>query len=262
MSSFLNIVIAQLDFMVGDIDGNTSKIIETVERVRNAMSADVIVFPELTICGYPPEDLLLRRSLIVRSEKALKRIGIVNGIDLVIGMAAMGTHGLENQAVVIRAGNVICRYGKQYLPNYKVFDERRYFSPSNGLGLFECKGVKISLSICEDLWHSGPILASKKAEADLIISLNASPFHWDKLHIRHDMVRKRCRETGLPVVYTNLVGGQDELVFDGGSFAMNGSGELMVEACYFNEELCPVQFDVLSGTLLAGTKAKRPSLHA
>ncbi|MDP0562465.1 MAG: NAD+ synthase [Candidatus Endonucleobacter sp. (ex Gigantidas childressi)] len=262
MPSFLNIVMAQLDFMVGDIDGNTSKIIETVERVRNTMAADLIVFPELTICGYPPEDLLLRPSLIVRSEKALTQLGVVKDIDLIIGVAAIGSYGLENQAVVIRAGNVICRYGKKYLPNYQVFDERRYFSPGKDLGLFECKGVKISLSICEDLWHPAPIQESKKAEADLIISLNASPFHRDKIYVRHDMVRKRCRETGLPVIYTNLVGGQDELVFDGGSFAMNGSGELMVEACYFNEELCPIQFDIASGKLLAGAKAERPNIHA
>ena len=262
MSSSLTIVMAQLDLLVGDIDGNTSKIIDAAEQARDTLQADLILFPELTLCGYPPEDLLLRPSLIVRSERALNRLRAVQGIDLVVGLAAMGRHGLENQAVVIREGEIACRYSKKHLPNYQVFDEKRYFAQGAGLGLFECKGVKVALSVCEDMWYPGPAQAAKDAGAQLILSLNASPFHRDKLHLRKDVIRERCQEVGIPVVYTNLVGGQDELVFDGGSFAMSAEGEVMVSAPYFKEGLFPVAFDLSTGTLVTGDMAESPDLHA
>ncbi len=261
MSELLNIVMAQLDLMVGDIDGNTSKVIEAAKQARDEQGADIVVFPELTLCGYPPEDLLLRPSLIVRVEQALNRLRDINGIDLVIGLPAMGAHGLENQAVVLRDGDIVCRYSKKHLPNYQVFDEKRYFVPGSAVGLFECKGVKIALSICEDLWFSGPAQAAEKAGAQLIVSLNASPFHRDKQQLRRSTIRDRCLEIGLPVLYVNLQGGQDELVFDGGSFAMNSNGKLAVGAEFFKEGLYLTQFDGSSGTFLEGTQAVELDMH-
>lgn len=247
MSAKLNMVMAQLNLVVGDIDGNTTRVIEAAEQARDQLDADIIVFPELTLCGYPPEDLLLRPSLIVRVEQALSRLRVVKGIDLVIGVPLMGAHGLENQALVMRDGEILVRYGKQHLPNYQVFDEKRYFAKGQDTVIYSCKGVNIALLICEDLWYPGPVRRAKEAGADLIISLNASPFHMNKQSLRHQVVRERCLESGVPVLYTNLVGGQDELVFDGGSFAMNGDGELVFCAPYFTEELYCVAFD--KGTL-------------
>ena len=262
MSSPLTIVMAQLNFLVGDIDGNTAKIIETAEQARNSLNADLIVFPELTLCGYPPEDLLLRPSLKIRNEQALERLRSVRDIDIVIGLAEREETGLKNQAVVIRNGEIICRYSKKYLPNYQVFDEKRYFTSGSGIALFNCKGVNIALNICEDLWYEDPAQAAKEAGAQLILSLNASPFHRNKLYLRSDTVRQRCQETQLPIIYTNSVGGQDELVFDGGSFAMNPNGNIAVSAPYFEEALCAVSFDRDLETLISGEVADSPDIQS
>ncbi|WP_067514467.1 NAD+ synthase [Endozoicomonas ascidiicola] len=243
MSVKLNMVMAQLNLVVGDIDGNTSRVIDAAEQARDQLAADTIVFPELTLCGYPPEDLLLRPSLILRIEHALNRLKAVKGIDLIIGAPFMGANGLENQALVIRDGEILVRYGKQHLPNYQVFDEKRYFVKAQETVIYSCKGVNVALLICEDLWYQGPVRRAKEAGADLIISLNASPFHMNKQSLRHQTIRERCTEFGLPVLYTNMVGGQDELVFDGGSFVMNSSGELAFSAPYFEEGLHCVSFD-------------------
>ncbi|WP_299733705.1 NAD+ synthase [uncultured Endozoicomonas sp.] len=243
MSVKLNMVMAQLNLVVGDIDGNTSRVIDAAEQARDQLAADVIVFPELTLCGYPPEDLLLRPSLILRIEHALNRLKAVKGVDLIIGAPLMGANGLENQALVIRDGEILVRYGKQHLPNYQVFDEKRYFVKAQETVIYSCKGVNVALLICEDLWYQGPVRRAKEAGADLIISLNASPFHMNKQSLRHQTIRERCTEFGLPVLYANMVGGQDELVFDGGSFVMNSSGELAFSAPYFEEGLHCVSFD-------------------
>ncbi len=262
MSATLNIVMAQLNLVVGDIDGNTTRMIEAAEQARDQLNADIVVFPELSLCGYPPEDLLLRPSLVLRTEQALHRLQVVKGIDLVIGAAAMGAHGLENQALVMRDGQILTRYAKQHLPNYQVFDEKRYFVKGRETCIYECKGVQVALLICEDLWYEGPAMRVKEAGADLIISLNASPFHKDKQSQRHDIVAQRCQETGLPVVYVNLSGGQDELVFDGGSFAMNGNGDIAAGADYFTDDLYPVQFDKDLKAFNEGDRAEIPDLCA
>ncbi len=258
MSAKLNMVMAQLNLVVGDIDGNTSRIIEAAEQARDQLEADIVVFPELTLCGYPPEDLLLRPSLVVRVQQALSRLQVVKGIDLIIGVPMMGAHGMENQALVLRDGEVLARYAKQHLPNYQVFDEKRYFVKGQQTVIYNCKGVNIALLICEDLWYSGPVHRVQEAEADLIVSLNASPFHSNKHAQRHQVIRERCLESGLPVLYTNLFGGQDELVFDGGSFAMNGDGALAFVADYFAEALCSVAFDKDSMAFELGEIAKMP----
>ena len=260
MSATLNMVMAQLNLVVGDIDGNTSQVIEAAEQARDQLGADIIVFPELTLSGYPPEDLLLRPSLVLRLEQAMSRLQVVKGIDMVIGTPLMGAHGLENQALVMRDGQVVARYAKQHLPNYQVFDEKRYFVSGRETCIYECKGVKIALLVCEDLWYNGPVRRAQEAGADMVISLNASPFHKDKQTMRHEMVRDRCQESGLPILYVNMMGGQDELIFDGGSFAMNGDGELVGRAGFFTEELFPVQFDKDADTFVQTDIAEIPEL--
>ena len=260
MSATLNIVMAQLNLVVGDIDGNTTQVIEAAEQARDQQGADIIVFPELTLSGYPPEDLLLRPSLVLRLEQALSRLQVIKGIDLVIGAPLIGAHGLENQALVMRDGHIITRYAKQHLPNYQVFDEKRYFVAGRDTCIYDCKGVKIGILVCEDLWYKDPVRHAQEQGAELIISLNASPFHKDKQALRDDIVRARCEESGLPILYVNMVGGQDELVFDGGSFAMNGDGELIGRANYFVEELYCLQFDKNSRTFASGEVAVIPGL--
>ncbi|KEQ17494.1 NAD+ synthase [Endozoicomonas numazuensis] len=261
MSAKLNIVMAQLNLKVGDIDGNTHRVIESAEQARDQHQADMVVFPELTLCGYPPEDLLLRPSMVLRIEQAVSKLAAVKGIDLVMGLPAMGAHGLENQAVVLRDGQVVARYAKQHLPNYQVFDEKRYFIPGQKPCIFECKGVKLALTVCEDLWYQSPAKQALEAGADLILSLNASPFHKDKQSIRYETIRSRCHETGLPVLYVNLFGGQDELVFDGGSFAMNSNGQVAVRADYFTEGLYTACFDTSVKAFDQEIVPELPSLH-
>ncbi len=262
MSATLNMVMAQLNLVVGDIDGNTTRAIEAAETARDQLNADIIVFPELTLSGYPPEDLLLRPSLVLRLEQAMSRLQTIKGIDLVIGAPLSGEHGLENQALVLRDGNVVARYAKQHLPNYQVFDEKRYFVSGRETCIYECEGVKIALTVCEDLWYKGPARRAKEAGAELIISLNASPFHKDKPVLRQEIIRERCAETGLPVLYVNQYGGQDELVFDGGSFAMNGDGQLMAGAQFFNEHLMPVIFDKSTLSFIKNDLAEIPELYS
>lgn len=252
---------AQLNLKVGDIDGNTQRVIESAEEARDQHQADLVVFPELTLCGYPPEDLLLRPSMVLRIEQAISKLGVVKGIDLVIGLPAMGAHGLENQAVVLRDGQVMARYAKQHLPNYQVFDEKRYFMSGHKPCVYECKGVKLALTVCEDLWYPSSAQQAADAGAELVLSLNASPFHKDKHTIRYQTIRNRCLETGLPVLYVNLLGGQDELVFDGGSFAMNGNGQVAVRADYFAEGLYKTCFDIADKTFDQEDVAELPGLH-
>ncbi|WP_422132967.1 NAD+ synthase [Endozoicomonas sp. ALD040] len=261
MSAKLNIVMAQLNLKVGDIDGNTQQVIESAEEARDQHQADLVVFPELTLCGYPPEDLLLRPSMVLRIEQAISKLSVIKGVDLVIGLPAMGAHGLENQAVVLRDGQVVARYAKQHLPNYQVFDEKRYFMPGQKPCVFECKGVTLALTVCEDLWYPSSAQQAADAGAELILSLNASPFHKDKQSIRYQTIRSRCLETGLPVLYVNLLGGQDELVFDGGSFAMNGNGQVAVRADYFAEGLYTTRFDIVDKAFDQEDVAELPGLH-
>ena len=261
MSTILNIIMAQINLKVGDIDGNTTKVIESIQKAHNQFETDMIVFPELTICGYPPEDLLLRPSMVYRIEQAVGRLKTMKGIDIVIGLPALGAHGLENQAMVLRDGQIIACYAKQHLPNYQVFDEKRYFVAGYKPVVFECKGVKIALTICEDLWFQGPTKQAKDEDADLILSLNASPFYNDKQSVRYNIIQRRCQEVGLPILYVNLFGGQDELVFDGGSFAMNSDGKVAVSGNYFCEGLYQTRFDKAQKNFICYKNIPLPDLY-
>ena len=262
MAATLRVALAQLNLLVGDIEGNARRIVEAAETARTQHNAHIIVFPELTLCGYPPEDLLLRPSLELRIAQAMEVVSEVRGIDLVIGVPVHVNGQLQNQAVVVRDGEVIAHHAKWHLPNYHVFDEQRYFQPGTDLGTFECQGVKIGLAVCEDIWFPDLAAAQKEAGAQLILNLNASPFHIDKQNLRFDVVRQRCVENQIPVVYVNQVGGQDELVFDGGSFITNGDGNFALLAHTHREELLVAEFDCHSGVFFHGEKARVKTLEA
>jgi NAD+ synthase (glutamine-hydrolysing) len=235
--------IAQLNLVVGDVVGNTDRVIAEAVRAR-ADGVDLLVFPELTLTGYPPEDLLLRPELMQRVERALERIrGECRGITLVLGYPLRAVGGLFNVAGVVRDGEVIGEYAKQHLPNYSVFDEKRYFQAGATPLVLEHLGLKIGLSVCEDIWQEDPTRQAVEAGARILININASPFHAGKRAEREALVARRAGEHGLSVVYANLVGGQDELVFDGASFVADGAGRILHRAAVFEEDLLTFDLD-------------------
>ena len=238
----MRVVIAQQNFHVGDIEANGDRVIAACDEARRLLGADLVLFPELCLVGYPPEDLLLRPSLNSRIEAVLTRIGAAIEVPVLLGYPAVRNGRRHNVAGLLWPGERRPRqeYFKQCLPNYRVFDEKRYFHPGDEVQVVDVGGVPVGITLCEDIWHSGPARAARDAGARLLVSLNASPFRRDKHDERLDQVRARVHETGLPVIYCNLVGGQDELVFDGGSFAVSASGELVVQGGFFEEALVPV----------------------
>jgi len=241
----VRIALAQSNMLVGDIAGNAGRVIAAAEEARDRLGADAIAFPELTLAGYPPEDLLLREGLHLRVLEALERIKReVRGIHLILGYPHQASGGLYNAAAVIRDGSTLGIYHKQHLPNYSVFDEMRYFTPGDAPCVVEIEGVPVAVTLCEDVWHPGPAAQAAAAGARLLLNLNASPFHLSKGHEREAEVRKRVDECGVPVVYVNLVGGQDELVFDGESFVMDGAGRVSQRAPAFEEGLHLAEFTV------------------
>ena len=245
MAETLRIAMAQINLLVGDIEGNTNRLIDAAEQARDELRADVVVFPELSITGYPPEDLLLRPGLHRRALAALETLKRhLHGIDVIVGYPREATGGLYNAASLLRDGDVLGTYHKQHLPNYSVFDEMRYFTSGDAPCVVTIKGVPVGLSICEDIWHPGPTAEACTAGAQLIVNINASPFHLDKGQLRVDTVRDRASDGNVPVVYVNLVGGQDELVFDGGSFAMDPLGNILVQAPVFEEGLFLAEFTI------------------
>ena len=243
MDNNLKIALAQINMMVGDVALNAQKVVEYALRARDDLQADLVVFPELTLTGYPPEDLLFRPSLIEWCEQVLFQImPRVKGIDVVVGLPWQDPQGLHNAAMVLRDGRILARYFKQRLPNYAVFDEKRYFRPGHDTCVFECKGHRVGLTICEDIWHPEPAKEAQEAGAELLLNLNASPYHRDKHAGRVETLRYRVAETGLPILYVNAVGGQDELVFDGRSLVMNASQEISLQSAAFEEALAVTEY--------------------
>ncbi len=238
----LCVVMAQLNLVVGDVEGNAQQVIDAAKEAHVTYHAALIIFPELTLTGYPPEDLLLRPGFIDRVERALTCITeqLPPGIVALVGCPERGEDSLYNAVRVLQSSQEISKYRKQKLPNYAVFDEKRYFSPGTEACVINVQGIKIGVTICEDLWFSDPARLAREAGAEIIINLNASPFHSRKLCERERTVSTRAKELALPILYTNLVGGQDELVFDGGSFVMSASGELVQRAERFVAGLYPV----------------------
>ena len=237
------IQIAQANLLVGDVPGNARRVVAEAAAAR-AAGADLAVFPELTLTGYPPEDLLLRPELMERVDDALALIRAeVRGIALVLGYPRSTVGGLFNVAGVFRDGVLIAEYAKQHLPNYGVFDEKRYFHPGDRAVTFEHRGLCLGLSVCEDIWQEGPTAAAAAAGAQVLININASPFHAGKGLEREALVARRALEDGLTILYANLVGGQDELVFDGGSFVVGPDGRVMARARHFQEQSLLVELD-------------------
>jgi len=242
------IAIAQANFLVGDIRGNCKKIIHLAREAHEQLGAEVVVFPELALIGYPPDDLLLRPGLYARVAHAMQALQVaVPDIVLVVGYPEQTPEGVYNAAAVFKHGERLLNVRKHYLPNYTVFDEKRYFLSGEGYGVFEVAGVHLGVSICEDIWYPQPAAAMKQAGADCLLSLNASPYDKSKAHQREKVVAARISETGLPVIYANLVGGQDELVFDGDSFVMNAAAEVIQRLPAFEESLTPVRLQQQAG---------------
>lgn len=242
MTDKITIALAQFDYVVGDVAGNTQKILDLAVRARDDMRADLVVFPELSVCGYPPEDLLFHAGLRRRIEKAMETIrDSVRDIAVLVGFPDYQDDEIFNACVVFRDGEVLAHYRKHILPNYSVFDEKRYFSAGREASVFALNGVRVGINICEDVWDRAPPAASRAAGAEVLLAINGSPYELDSQSQREEVVRQRVLEIGIPAVYLNMVGGQDELVFDGGSFAMDRSGEVVFRAAAFRENLYCVQ---------------------
>lgn len=242
-----SIALAQFNLTVGDIEGNADRIVETACKARD-QGCNLVVFPELSVTGYPPEDLLLRPAFIDKSQRAVDSIvQAVSDVAIILGYPLKQDERLFNVASVIRSGAVQATYAKQHLPNYGVFDEKRYFHAGESPCVVEFEHTKIGITICEDIWEQGPVEDSVDAGAEIVININASPFHVDEVdraHQRLQVVSSRARALATPIVYINQVGLQDELVFDGASFVVDSAGELTQRGPYFEEQLMLVDVDL------------------
>lgn len=237
----MKIAIAQINPIVGDFDGNAAKILEYCMRAKTA-GASLAVTPELALSGYSPEDLLLRPGFLAACESTLAELAReVRDITLVVGHPARAGDRRFNSASVIRDGKIIAAYRKHHLPNYTVFDEERYFTPGDDPCVFDCAGTRVGVNICADIWWETAPRSAAHAGADILLVLNASPYHMDKQPVRVEAIRERISETGMAIVYANNTGGQDELVFDGASFAVDRGGRLVVQAEEFEETLVLVE---------------------
>lgn len=245
MTTQLRLALAQINTLVGDVSGNVAKFIGAARRARDELRAHAIVFPELALSGYPPEDLVLREDFCARVQAGLAELAQATvGIDVIVGYPhRVGGNVLHNSAALLRDGAQIARYDKQFLPNYSVFDEKRYFTPGARPCVVTLQGVPVALTICEDIWMPGPARQARDAGARAILTLNASPFHIGKGAERETLLKQRVAESGLPIVYLNLVGGQDELVFDGESLAVDAQGGTVLRAPAFEEGLYTLDLD-------------------
>ena len=242
MPHTLRIVSAQLNLHVGDIQQNLQKHIAAAMSARDQHHADLIIFPELSLTGYPPEDLLLRSAFISECEQALRELTAnVRGIHCLIGHpVAEGKH-LYNSCSLVYDGRILATAAKCHLPNYGVFDEKRYFKSKNQSCIVDIKGVRTGILICEDIWSAGPMEKTALAGAQVVLVPNASPFVKDKHEQRLNVLAKHAIKHQLPIVYVNNVGGQDELVFDGGSMIMSATGQMSHFCGFFNEQLMPAE---------------------
>ena len=238
----MRIGLAQLNTHVGAIDANTRKVLTAAARARDELRCDLIVFPELTLSGYPPEDLLLHRGMRLRVEAALEQVRSgIDGIGLYVGVPEYDGDRIYNTGVLLRDGVELARHRKQVLPNYAVFDEKRYFENGTQPTVADYDGVRLGLTICEDCWESEPCAAARAAGADVILVSNGSPYHVKSQSRREAVLGERVRENGIPLIYVNMVGGQDELVFDGGSVALDAAGGVVFRAPAFEEDVYVVE---------------------
>jgi len=255
------LVMGQINPVVGDVSGNIKKIIKAANEARDKFNADLVVFPELTITGYPPEDLLLRPGLTARVDKGLRKLKKkIKDVAVLVGHpSGTAREELYNAASLIADGQCLATYFKQHLPNYSVFDEKRYFVEGKHACVVDYKGIKFGITICEDIWFTGPTSQAADMGADVILNLNASPFRQGKWQLREAEVKQRVLEIGLPIVYVNQIGGQDELVFDGCSFVLSATGEKVARAPAWQQSLFPLTLsrDATQRLKIEGQKAKK-----
>ena len=238
------VALGQINTTVGDLQGNTEKAIRFIEQARD-MGADLVSFPELTIPGYPPEDLLFKPQFIAENRACLEEL-IAHSRDIAVAIGFIGSDGeIYNSAAILCDGELLGVYNKMYLPNYGVFDEKRYFQEGGSCPVFVINGVYVGVNICEDIWYAvGPTTVQRKAGAEVIVNINGSPYHRGKRVFREKMLATRASDNGVFVCYTNMVGGQDELVFDGGSMVFDQNGQLIVQGKQFEEDLVVADLDV------------------
>ncbi len=243
MNPTLRLALAQLDLLVGDVYGNATRVISTARRAQAELASDLVVFPELTLSGYPPEDLLFHRGFRRQVETALSRVCTEAGdCGAIVGYPEYSDSNIYNSAALVAGGALAANHRKIELPNYKVFDEKRYFHAGTQPTVIERNGFRIGLLVCEDIWEPSAVQLARENGAELLVVLNASPYENHKQREREAVARNRIADAQLPLVYVNAVGGQDELVFDGNSFAMDASGKVVMRAPAFEEGIYPVDF--------------------
>ncbi|CFB68562.1 TPA: NAD+ synthase [Yersinia enterocolitica] len=260
MSRKLSIALAQLNWLVGDIEGNTERMLQTLHEQQQA-GADLVMFSELALSGYPPEDLLYRDDFYQRCEAQLARLqAATQQTAVLVGHPWREADKLYNALSLFADGKLLGRYFKQQLPNYGVFDEKRYFSAGHDTCVVELKGYRLGLLICEDLWFDGPVDAVKAAGAEIVLSINASPYNREKPYIRKTLMAAHCQRTGLPLVYLNQIGGQDELIFDGCSKVFDAAGNMTHRLAAFAEQTTLLQFNECEVVPMMAPAAELPPL--
>jgi NAD+ synthase (glutamine-hydrolysing) len=248
----ISVGIIQENPIVGDIEGNLNLAISAIEDLSSNGSPDIFLFSEMFITGYPPEDLILRDDLLKYAYDAVKKLSEVKPESfVVIGYPKKEGDLIYNCAGVLRNHSIITEYKKQELPNYEVFDEKRYFEPGSSPGIFEVSGLRVALSVCEDIWHEKVIKQAYDNKADLILNINASPYHLKKIENRKELLINHASKYSLPIVYANQIGGQDELVFDGTSMAIDGRGKQVIQLAKFKKDLKTIIFEDKEGCLEA-----------
>jgi NAD+ synthase (glutamine-hydrolysing) len=255
----VRIGLAQLNTRVGAIESNSESVVTTAARARDELGCELVLFPEMTLCGYPPEDLLLHRGLRSRVEKALERVREdVRGISIYLGYPEYSGDVIYNAGALLCDGAVLANHRKRILPNYAVFDEKRYFEPGDFATVAEIGGFRCGLLICEDVWGPAPARAAVAAGAELILVINGSPYHMHQQRARETILAERARENDVPLVYLNMVGGQDELVFDGSSFAVDRTGAVVFRAPPYEEGLYVVEIERAHGRAVVRPQAPAP----
>jgi NAD+ synthase (glutamine-hydrolysing) len=243
MSDSFKIALAQLNLLVGDVHGNATRVIAATRRARSELGADLVLFPELTLSGYPPEDLLFHRGFRRQIEVALERVRQeTQDASVVVGFPEYTRAGIYNSAALLSGGTVAAIHRKAELPNYKVFDEKRYFQPGAQPTVVDLQGFRVGLLICEDIWEPESTQLARSDGAELLVVINASPYELHKQREREDIARIRARDVGLPLAYVNIMGAQDELVFEGNSFVMDADGRVVMRAPAYEEGIFPIEF--------------------
>jgi len=241
----IRLALAQINSTVGDIAGNAARIVDHARRAADR-GADLVAFPEMALTGYPPEDLLFQPAFLAAADKTLRGLAraLPKNVAALIGAPTVSGRAVRNSAVLVRNGKIHARFHKWFLPNYGVFDEERYFAPGDAPVVFDLGDARVGLTVCEDIWRpGGPAVAAARAGASLVVNLSASPYHEGKIRERDVVLKKKIAETGAAVAYCNAVGGQDELVYDGGSRVIDARGRTLARAPQFEESLLMVDLD-------------------